>query len=201
MNELLSSNRPLGTVLKKLNMIIPAETMGTSDQPLLQIRELADSLIDDEILDISLFPVQPWIDVSEVGFGITVVHAGNIERANECADVILSEDGGEFGELFIGRRHAGHGEDSPSTLGCGAKQKNSGNCPVGGFSEEASAWMNGRIRAGWSGAVDHDGLGGERGETGRMPSRGGGGEPVRCPRGFFLDNAGRERRSPRRFPR
>lgn len=88
MNELLSNNRPLGTVLKKLNMIIPAETMGTSDQPLLQIRELADSLIDDGILDISLFPVQPWIDVSEVGFGITVVHSGNVERANECAEII-----------------------------------------------------------------------------------------------------------------
>jgi microcystin degradation protein MlrC len=88
MNELLSNNRRLGTVLKKLNMIIPAETMGTSDQPLLQIRELADSLIDDEILDISLFPVQPWIDVSEVGFGITVVHSGNAERANECAEII-----------------------------------------------------------------------------------------------------------------
>ena len=88
MNQLLSNNRKLGTVLKKLNMIIPAETMGTSDQPLLQIRELADSLIDDEILDISLFPVQPWIDVSEVGFGITVVHSGNVERANECAEII-----------------------------------------------------------------------------------------------------------------
>jgi microcystin degradation protein MlrC len=88
MNELLSNNHRLGTVLKKLNMIIPAETMGTSDQPLLQIRELADSLIDDEILDISLFPVQPWIDVSEVGFGITVVHSGNAERANECAEII-----------------------------------------------------------------------------------------------------------------
>ena len=88
MNELLSNNHRLGTVLKKLNMIIPAETMGTSDQPLLQIRELADSLLDDEILDISLFPVQPWIDVSEVGFGITVVHAGNVERANECAEII-----------------------------------------------------------------------------------------------------------------
>jgi microcystin degradation protein MlrC len=88
MNELLSNNRRLGTVLKKLNMIIPAETMGTSDQPLMQIRELADSLIDDQILDISLFPVQPWIDVSEVGFGITVVHADNTERANECAEII-----------------------------------------------------------------------------------------------------------------
>jgi microcystin degradation protein MlrC len=88
MNELLSNNRRLGTVLKKLNMIIPAETMGTSDQPLLQIRELADALIDDEILDISLFPVQPWIDVTEVGFGITVVHSGNVERANECAEII-----------------------------------------------------------------------------------------------------------------
>jgi microcystin degradation protein MlrC len=88
MHELISHNRPLGTVLKKLNMIIPAETMGTSDQPLLQIRELADSLIDDEILDISLFPVQPWIDVSEVGFGITVVHSGNAERAYECAEII-----------------------------------------------------------------------------------------------------------------
>lgn len=88
MNEMLSNNRRLGTVLKKLNMIIPAETMGTSDQPLLQIRELADSLVDDQILDISLFPVQPWIDVSEVGFGITVVHAGDIERANQCAETI-----------------------------------------------------------------------------------------------------------------
>jgi microcystin degradation protein MlrC len=88
MNELLSNNRRLRTVLKKLNMIIPAETMGTSDQPLLQIRELADSLIDDQILDISLFPVQPWIDVREVGFGITVVHSGNAERANECAEII-----------------------------------------------------------------------------------------------------------------
>ena len=88
MNQLLTNNRTLGTALKKLNMIIPAETMGTSDQPLLQIRELADSLIDDEILDISLFPVQPWIDVSEVGFGITVVHSGNVERANECAEII-----------------------------------------------------------------------------------------------------------------
>jgi microcystin degradation protein MlrC len=88
MNELLSKNSRLGTVLKKLNMIIPAETMSTSDQPLLQIRELADSLINDEILDISLFPVQPWIDVSEVGFGITVVHSGNVERANECAEII-----------------------------------------------------------------------------------------------------------------
>ena len=88
MNHLLTNNRTLGTTLKKLHMIIPAETMGTSDQPLLQIRELADSLIDDEILDISLFPVQPWIDVTEVGFGITVVHSGNIERANECAEII-----------------------------------------------------------------------------------------------------------------
>jgi len=88
MKELLTNNRTLGTTLKKLNMIIPAETMGTSDQPLLQIRELADSLIDDEILDISLFPVQPWIDVTEVGFGITVVHCGNVKRANECAETI-----------------------------------------------------------------------------------------------------------------
>lgn len=88
MNQLLSNNRSLGTVLKKLNIIIPAETMGTGDQPLLGIRELADSLIDDEILDNSLFPVQPWIDVSEVGFGVTVVHSGNVERANECAEMI-----------------------------------------------------------------------------------------------------------------
>lgn len=88
MNELLSNNRALGTVLKKINMIIPAESMGTNDQPMIRIRKLADSLIDDQILDISLFPVQPWIDVSEVGFGITVVHAGSIERANECAEVI-----------------------------------------------------------------------------------------------------------------
>jgi microcystin degradation protein MlrC len=39
-------------------------------------------------LDISLFPVQPWIDVTEVGFGITVVHSGYDERANQCAEII-----------------------------------------------------------------------------------------------------------------
>ena len=55
------------------------------------------------------------------------------EGAHERADVIHSEDRSEFGEFTSGRRHAGHGQDSPPTLAPGAKQKNGGQCPEGGW--------------------------------------------------------------------
>lgn len=109
MCQLLTERPGLGTILKKINMIIPAERMGTSDHPLQGIRQLADSLIDDEILDISLFPVQPWIDVDEVGFGITVVHSGNAQRAHECGEIVrraLWEIHKEFELTLISAREA-----------------------------------------------------------------------------------------------
>jgi hypothetical protein len=48
------------------------------------------------------------------------------EGADERADVVFPKDGGEFGEFCGGRRHAGHGDDSPSSLARGAKQKDQG---------------------------------------------------------------------------
>jgi microcystin degradation protein MlrC len=66
-------------------MIIPAEAMDTTTGVLSEIREEADSL---GLLDISMFPVQPWLDVAEHGFGVVATADGDARRAEEASRTI-----------------------------------------------------------------------------------------------------------------
>ena len=59
--------------LAKRALLIPAEGMRTDLGPMSEVRELADQLTVGRVLDISLFPVQPWLDVPELGLGVLVV--------------------------------------------------------------------------------------------------------------------------------
>ena len=63
---------PIQTAISKIPLLIPAEVQIIKSEPMLQVRNLADSYLSDRVLDISLFPVQPWIDVPELGFAVTV---------------------------------------------------------------------------------------------------------------------------------
>ncbi|MEV0568735.1 M81 family metallopeptidase [Dactylosporangium sp. NPDC050588] len=74
---------PVGTVLAKRPMLVPAESQALADPPMRRLRTLADAG-GTGILDVSLFPVQPWLDVPDLGFGVTVTHAGS-ERAAALA--------------------------------------------------------------------------------------------------------------------
>ena len=59
--------------LAKRSLLIPAEGMRTDLGPMSEVRDLADRMTVDRVLDLSLFPVQPWLDVPELGLGVLAV--------------------------------------------------------------------------------------------------------------------------------
>ena len=71
--------------LAKRSLLIPAEGMRTDLGPMSEVRELADRMTVDRVLDISLFPVQPWLDVPELGLGVLVVTDDDPEGASSLA--------------------------------------------------------------------------------------------------------------------
>ncbi|MEU8270618.1 M81 family metallopeptidase [Sphaerisporangium sp. NPDC049002] len=76
-----------GTVLAKRPMLVPAESQALSDPPMARLRAIADTATGGPILDVSLFPVQPWLDVPELGFGVTVTHNGSPGAASAAGAV------------------------------------------------------------------------------------------------------------------
>ena len=70
--DLLAGGAPIQSAISKIPLLIPAEVQIIKSEPMLQVRDLADSYLSDRVMDISLFPVQPWIDVPKLGFAVTV---------------------------------------------------------------------------------------------------------------------------------
>jgi microcystin degradation protein MlrC len=82
----------------KRPLLIAPEAQG-SDGPLGRVRRLADERLKNGCQDVSLFPVQPWLDVDELGFGVTVTTDNDTDRAEAVAEEIASlawEIRGEF---------------------------------------------------------------------------------------------------------
>ncbi len=68
--------RPV-TLCAKAPMIVPAEGMGTADQPMAGLLAEAKRLEERPgVLSVSLFPVQPWLDVPRTGFAVVAVADG-----------------------------------------------------------------------------------------------------------------------------
>jgi microcystin degradation protein MlrC len=78
------------TVLAKRPMLIPAEAQSTEEGSMAALRRMADELATGPIVDISLFPVQPWLDVVDLGLGVTVTTTGDPAAAQEVAERIAS---------------------------------------------------------------------------------------------------------------
>ncbi|GAA4469457.1 M81 family metallopeptidase [Phytohabitans houttuyneae] len=88
-----------GTALAKRPMLVPAESQAIADPPMAALRRLADEATGGPILDVSVFPVQPWLDVPELGFGVSVTHAGDPKAGQAVADTVAAaawERRGEF---------------------------------------------------------------------------------------------------------
>jgi microcystin degradation protein MlrC len=81
------------TVFAKRPMLIPGEAQG-SDGPFGRLRSEADRRTVPPVLDISLFPVQPWLDVDQLGSAVTATTDGDPAAAavvaEEMADLIWS---------------------------------------------------------------------------------------------------------------
>ena len=71
--------------LAKRPMLVPAEGMRTDIGPMSEVRSLADSRTGGLVLDVSLFPVQPWLDVPELGLGVLAVTDGDLAVARRLA--------------------------------------------------------------------------------------------------------------------
>ncbi len=87
--SLLEGSVTPAVALEKRAMIVPAEAMNTSTGVLAEIRRAADSF--DHLLDVSLFPVQPWLDVPEHGFGVVATSDGDFQAAAEAAKSLADE--------------------------------------------------------------------------------------------------------------
>ncbi len=77
--------------LAKRPMLVPAEGMRTDVGPMSEVRRLADSRTTGPTMDVSLFPVQPWLDVPELGLGVLVVTDGDLTGARSVAEQLADE--------------------------------------------------------------------------------------------------------------
>ena len=78
--------RPV-TVLAKRPLLIPAETSDTGAGPLGELRAAADAAEHEAgVLDATIFTVQPWLDVAELGFAAVVTADGDRAAALAAAE-------------------------------------------------------------------------------------------------------------------
>ena len=77
--------------LAKRSLLIPAEGMRTDLGPMSEVRDLADRMTVDRVLDLSLFPVQPWLDVPELGLGVLAVTDDDPDGAALLAEELAYE--------------------------------------------------------------------------------------------------------------
>jgi microcystin degradation protein MlrC len=68
--------RPV-TLFARSPMLVPAEGMGTADRPMAGLMAEAKRLEERPgVLSVSLFPVQPWLDIPGTGFSVVAVVDG-----------------------------------------------------------------------------------------------------------------------------
>ena len=96
--------------LAKRPMIVSPSKARTVDEPLRRIVAVARSMeAEGEILHASLFPVQPWLDIPNLGFGVLVCTNGDAvaaqRAANRLADLVW-ESRHEFDPELVGLREA-----------------------------------------------------------------------------------------------
>ena len=85
--------------LRRLPMLLPGETARTPNSPYAEVIDQAKTLMKrPDILDSSVFSVQPWLDVQDVGCSVLVIGDGDTQSAEREADLLA--------DAFWTRRHA-----------------------------------------------------------------------------------------------
>jgi len=88
--------------LRKLPMIVPPETEDTSSGPLGDLIEDAKALEQRPgVLSVSIFAVQPWLDVPDLGFAVVVVADGDSVAAKDAAGRLADRVWAARGEFRV----------------------------------------------------------------------------------------------------
>jgi microcystin degradation protein MlrC len=146
--ETLAGRRRPAMALAKRPMIVSAVCTRTTDGPLRPIAEEARRLeAEGEVLHASLFPVQPWIDVPDLGFA-ALVCADGAAAARRAAE--------HLADLAWQARHAFEPELLPleETIRIGLAAEgltvvsDAGDAPTGGSAADSAAVLKGLLAAG-----------------------------------------------------
>lgn len=86
----LVGGRRAAVAFRKIPMIVPAERMDTSDGPLARMIAMAKAAEAAGAWDVSVFPMQPWLDVPEAGFAAVAI-GDDASRMRAVVDAILAE--------------------------------------------------------------------------------------------------------------
>jgi microcystin degradation protein MlrC len=90
--DLIDDKAKAATVRCQLPMILSAEKSTTLDDPFQEVMEYAISFEQQsDVLSVSVFYVQPWLDLSDVGCSVIVVTNDNQVLAEEIAENIADE--------------------------------------------------------------------------------------------------------------
>jgi microcystin degradation protein MlrC len=76
------------TVLKKIPMIVPGENMQTAHGPFAEVWSYGQSLQAPKIESYSIFGVQPWLDIEEMGCAVLVVTNRDEAKAREFCRLV-----------------------------------------------------------------------------------------------------------------
>ncbi len=72
---------------RKLPLILNAENQQTTSGPMAELRAAADRLErEDGLRAVSIFPVQPWLDIEEMGCAVVAVADSDADAAQAAAD-------------------------------------------------------------------------------------------------------------------
>jgi microcystin degradation protein MlrC len=86
--EVLEDQLDPVTALVKVPMVAPQEHFETNTGPMAEIFSMARSLERGPVRAVSPFPMQPWLDVDEGGWGVTAVADGDEIAAKQAASAI-----------------------------------------------------------------------------------------------------------------
>ena len=75
--------------LAKWPAIFPDPTINTSEGVFAEILTRHLEKIDNSIIDVSVFPCQPWLDSKGIGFGALCISDNNFTAANELSSAIV----------------------------------------------------------------------------------------------------------------
>lgn len=99
----MAAGSRLSTGFAKRPLIVPAETMNTDTGPLARVRRDALAAAPNGLAELCLCPVQPWLDVPELGFSVVVSTTGGQDEADRFARRVADEVWGLRDEFVIDR--------------------------------------------------------------------------------------------------
>ena len=87
----LLEGKQVKTYSKAVPMLLPPAGYTTGDGMFRDLMDTAKAMVDaGEILDFTVFPVQPWLDIEEIASRIVVVGEDE-EKANRCAEALAEK--------------------------------------------------------------------------------------------------------------